>query len=192
MGADPAGVIRRLANLERILNGFQKRRIAAKGNDGSSLVIDVLASSEIPGGDTGAIPAVDPFYGIVSYKEGGVSKTGIQGGVVFGGNKTWQMGKYAFNPKISGKYYLWITMSLTVNIEDGVLLPGLKTTQKPDWGHGSSYPEQTLPTAPSGNGKIVLAVGELIIENGSARFSPTGNRGFGVFYRPGTLYYSRT
>jgi len=130
---------------------------------------------------TGAALSDCPFGQIVTWVVGegeeAVTKTGIKGGVVYAGDKVWNVSNKELNLEATGTFLVWLEIGVTANVEDGVLLPGLKTSTAPVWlqaASSGSYPSQTIPTAPAGVGKAIVAIGLLTIADGTAKLSATG------------------
>jgi hypothetical protein len=135
-----------------------------------------------------------PFGEILTYKDGDTTKTGIRGGVVYAGEKVWNVDPKALTLTVTGTFKIFLEVGVTANVEDGVLLPGIKTSTAPEWkqvaGDGN-YPNQTIPTAPTGNGKAIIAAGILTIEDGSATFAKAGCGTIRIDHCPGTLTHTR-
>ena len=136
-----------------------------------------------------------PFGQITTWVEGAgdeaATKTGIKGGVVYAGDKVWNVSNKELNLEATGTFLVWLEISVTANVEDEVLLPGLKTSTEPVWkqvgSSGGNYPDQTIPTAPAGTGKAIVAIGLLTIKDGVAKLSPTGCGTIYVSHCPGSL-----
>ena len=145
------------------------------------------------GGGSATIPG-EPFAEIITWKDGETKKTGIRGGVVYAGDKVWNVDHKALNLEASGTFKAYLEVSVTANVEDGVLLPGIKTSTAPEWKQVSGdgqYPNQTIPTAPAGTGKAIIAIGILTIEDGSATLMPAGGGSISIDHCPGTLSHTR-
>ena len=133
-----------------------------------------------------------PFGEIITYQDGDTLKTGIQGGVVYAGDKVWDVEPKALTLTATGTYKVWLEVNVTANVEDEVLLPGIKTSTEPAWKQsGDSYPTQTMPTAPSGTGKAIIALGTLTLKDGKANFVKTGCGVVRIDHCPGTLTHTR-
>ena len=136
----------------------------------------------------------DPFAEIITYKDGETTKTGIRGGVVYAGDKVWNVDHRALNLEAAGTFKVSLEVGVTANVEDAVLLPGLKTSAAPEWkqvtGDGN-YANQTIPEAPSGSGKAVVAIGILKIEDGTATLTPAGRGAISINHCPGNLGHTR-
>ena len=135
-----------------------------------------------------------PFGEILTYKDGDTTKSGIRGGVVYAGEKVWNVDPKALTLTVTGTFKIFLEVGVTANVEDGVLLPGIKTSTAPEWkqvaGDGN-YPNQTIPTAPTGIGKAIIAAGILTIEDGSATFAKAGCGSIRIDHCPGTLTHTR-
>ena len=134
----------------------------------------------------------DPFAEIITYKDGEVSKTGIRGGVVYAGDKVWNVDHRELNLEASGTFLVWLEIGVTANVEDDVLLPGLETSSTPVWQQAEDdYPDQAIPEAPSGSGTAIVAIGTLQIEDGKAKLTPAGRGSIRIDHCPGTLSHTR-
>ena len=149
-------------------------------------------------GGTGAVLADCPFGQIVRWTEGegeeAVTKTGIRGGVVYAGDKVWNVPNKELNLAADGTFLVWLEIGVTANVEDDVLLPGLETSTEPVWQQAAgsgNYPDQTLPTAPSGTGTAIVAIGLLTIANGTAKLTAAGCGTIRVAHCPGSLSFER-
>lgn len=134
------------------------------------------------------------FGEILSFKEGEQIKTGIRGGVVYAGKNVWNVDHHPLDLDASGTFKVWLEVGVTANEEDGVLLPGINTSTAPEWNlvnGDDNYPNQTIPTAPTGNGKAIIAAGILTIEAGSATFAKAGCGTIRIDHCPGTLTHVR-
>lgn len=148
------------------------------------------------GGSSGG--AECPFGSITKWTEGegeaATTKTGIRGGVVYAGDKVWNVEPQELNLAADGEFLVWLEVGVTANKEDGVLLPGLETSTEPDWMQGAlsaGYPDIEVPAADPGTGKAILALGNLKIEDGSPTFAKTGCGNLRVTHCPGTLGHLR-
>ena len=142
-------------------------------------------------GSTGNAVPECPFGQIVTWVEEETVKTGIRGGVVYAGDKVWNVSNKELNLEATGTYLIWLEIGVKANVEDEVLLPGLKTSTEPEWkqvgSSGGNYPSQTIPTAPAGTGKMIVAIGLLTITDGVAKLSPAGCGTIQVTHCPGSL-----
>ena len=142
-------------------------------------------------GSTGNAVSECPFGQITTWVEGETSKTGIKGGVVYAGDKVWNVPNKELNLEATGSFLVWLEIGVTANIEDDVLLPGLETSTEPEWkqvgSSGGNYPDQDIPEAPEGTGKAIVAIGLLTIKDGSAKLAPAGCGTIRVTHCPGNL-----
>jgi hypothetical protein len=140
---------------------------------------------------TGAALSDCPFGQIVTWVEDETLKTGIRGGVVYAGDKVWNVSNKELNLEATGTFLVWLEIGITANVGDGVLLPGLQTSTAPEWkqvgSDGGNYPSQTIPIAPAGTGKVIVAIGLLTIKDGAAKLSPAGCGTIHVTHCPGSL-----
>ncbi len=85
----------------------------------------------------GAARSDCPFGQIITWVEGegeeAATKTGIRGGVVYAGDKVWNVSNKELNLEATGTFLVWLEIGVTANVEDDVLLPGLKTSTAPEW-----------------------------------------------------------
>ena len=142
-------------------------------------------------GSTGAAASDCPFGQIITWTEDEQSKTGIRGGVVYAGDKVWNVPDMELNLEADGTFLVWLEIGVTANTEDDVLLPGLETSTEPEWQQVGSddgdYPDQEIPEAPEGTGKAIVAIGLLTIKDGAAKLSPAGCGTIYVSHCPGSL-----
>lgn len=134
------------------------------------------------------------FGEIIQFKENDTEKTGIRGGVIYAGDKVWNVAHRALNLEASGTFKVWVEVAVKGNVEDGVLLPGLETSSAPEWKQASdegNYPDQEMPELPSGNGKAIIAIGILTIEEGRASLERVGCGAIQITHCPGTLGHTR-
>ena len=84
-------------------------------------------------GITGPAVSECPFGQIVTWVEEETLKTGIRGGVVYAGDKVWNVPNKEINLDATGTFLVWLEIGVKANVEDEVLLPGLKTSTEPEW-----------------------------------------------------------
>lgn len=135
-----------------------------------------------------------PFGDIITYMDGDNSVTGIRGGVVYAGDKVWNVDPRPLNLEATGTFKVYLEVGVTANVEDDVLLPGIETSTAPEWKQVSgdeNYPDQDIPTAPSGTGKAIIAAGILTIEDGSATLAKAGCGSISINHCPGILGHTR-
>lgn len=156
-----------------------------------------------PGGKpskTATVAQSCPFGKIVTTTEGETTTTAILGGIIHCGDQNWSMDNQELNLAASGTWLVSISVSLEVNRDDDgeILLPGVKTGTKPTgdwtktvWTTGADYPDNTAPSASTGNGTVVLPIGKLTIADGAATLEPAGCGNFTITHCAGTLGYSR-
>lgn len=131
-----------------------------------------------------------PFGEIITWTASETTLTGIRGGVLYAGDQVWNVPNKALTLSAAGTFLVWLEIGVTANIEDDVLLPGLETSTEPVWHQaaiGDGYPSQTLPTAASATGTVIVAIGELTILNAVATLFPTGCGTIVLDHCPGSL-----
>jgi hypothetical protein len=142
-------------------------------------------------------PYVGDFCGIITQS----GNKYLRGGIIICGEKTWNMDDQPLNLGVSGIWLVSISVSVTVNRDDGnkLLLPGVKTGTRPGttwtqtaWSSGTDYPNGNAPSASSGTGTVILPIGQLTIENSVATFANTGCGGFTIEHCAGSLSYYRS
>jgi hypothetical protein len=135
-----------------------------------------------------------PFGQIINFTEDSTEKTAIRGGVVYAGDKVWNVDPQELNLNADGEFLVWLEIGVTANTADGVLLPGINTSTAPVWNQGSlssGYPDKSVPEADPGTGTAIIALGILKIEEGSATFIRTGCGNLRVTHCPGSLGHLR-
>ena len=136
-----------------------------------------------------------PFGQIITWKDGegeeATTKTAIKGGVVYAGGQVWNVDDKELNLSASGSYCVWLSVDVTANSEDDVLMPGLSGSSQPEWNQASDYEDMDIPTADSPDGTAILAVGALVIADDKATLSATGCGGFAIGHCPGSLNIAR-
>lgn len=102
----------------------------------------------------------------------------IRGGVVFCGDKNFNMEGHPVNVANTRTVFLYIELPVSVNKDDDnqLLLPGIKTSSgNPVFKENpTNYPNNTNPSLPSGDGTIIIPLGKLTVKDGSATFVQTG------------------
>ena len=146
----------------------------------------------------GAASSGCPFGQIITWVDGegdgATTKTGIRGGVVYAGDKVWNVSDKELNLDADGTYIVWLSVDVTANVADDVLLPGLKTSEAPVWDKAAStgsYPDVGIPDKDDPTGRAIVALGKLTISSGSASFKPDGCGSIFVDHCPGSLTFAR-
>jgi len=145
---------------------------------------------------TAAAPPPCPFGGLVRIVAEQGAVTGIRGGTVHCGDKNFIIDD-AQTPASDGEWIACLSVSCEVNQDDdnSILLPGVKTGTAPSGiqyaSAGSGYPDNSNPSAGSGQGTIILPIGWVMVENGNPRFWPDGCGNFVINHCVGTLSYHR-
>lgn len=153
----------------------------------------------VPGGRRGGSsgPTTCPFGEIITYTEEETEKTGIKGGIVYAGDKVWNMPPYEIELETDAVLLVWITTGVTANTDDDseVILSGIETSDEPAWVSGtigSGYPAQTIPTDPAvATGTSIVAIGTLTVASGAASFARAGCGNLHLIACPGTLSHTR-
>jgi hypothetical protein len=155
--------------------------------------------SKSPGGG-GSASSACPFGRITTYKVGSADKTGILGGIIYCGDKTFEVPNQEINLATAGDSLVWIELTCESNRDDDseIFLPGIKTGEAPasewervTWSDTASYPDGESPTVTSGTGKIILPIGRLTIASGAATLQAAGCGHFRIQQCGGTLSFSR-
>lgn len=149
-----------------------------------------------------------PFGKIVTYTEGegagAETKTGILGGTIAAGDKNFNVANKELNLESDGVTLIYLEISVTANRDDDneILLPGLETSTETDpssfwksvsWTESpvTQYPNNTRPVVSSGVGKIIVPIGKLTIDGGTAKLDAVGCGAITLDHCGGTLSYER-
>lgn len=127
----------------------------------------------------GTPPTPCPFGQIVTIPAVGATPAGkgIKGGIVFAGDKTWNMEPLELNLAAPGEWLVWLEAGVTANNEDGVPLPGLETSDEPTCEQGAvadGYPDITAPVVVTFVGTMIIPLGTLTIADSRATFEKVG------------------
>jgi hypothetical protein len=113
----------------------------------------------------------------------------LLGGTVTGGEGTETIADITIGTigeePADGTFY-WLSIDVTANEEDGVLLPGCEVTYATT-GSGTTVPSNTIPEVGALSGQLYISLGEWM----AGKFTPAGCGNLQVFHCPGTLSYSR-
>jgi hypothetical protein len=148
-----------------------------------------------------------PFGKIVTYTEGegeaAETKTGILGGTISAGDKNFNVANKELNLESDSVTLIYLEISVTANRDDAneILLPGLETSTETDtssfwksiaWNDPiTQYPDNTRPVLTSGVGKIIVPIGKLTIDGGTASLKQAGCGNITLDHCGGTLTSSR-
>lgn len=166
----------------RALSGFKERRqLTRKGVGGNGVVVNNGFVSQ-PFDITGItrlheFPSNEPLIATVTADGGFCSTyhnagtTYLRGGVVSAGPANHTISDFTLT---SGNYYVWLTVSIVANNEDGVLLPGIESSSSASISTGASYPSSVIPTASTPNGTVIVPLGQVTNGSGSVDFAPHG------------------
>jgi hypothetical protein len=183
-------------------------RLAHGGALPASPTGQCFAMVDLGGGGGGTSAGPCHFGEIYTYSEdsgsdSGDSKTGIRGGNIRAGDKTWNLNDEPFEIDLTtpGEYPVWIRIPLTVNTNatNIATLSGVKTSTKPTWGHGAGssedYPITTCPAAfPVGGaatGVLIVPIGQVTVAGGVATLASAGCGDITATHCPGTLDHYR-
>lgn len=167
---------------------------------------EMLVMVSLGGGGAGSVPGICPFGEIISYSEtdgsdsSATSKTGIRGGVLVAGDKTWNVPHRAIDLSETGEFLIWIKVLVTANTDpEGIaVLSGLKTSEEPTWENGSASDDYEVkiipvifPTSAPGSGVLIVPVGILTVEDDKATLVPAGCGNITATHCPGVLDFVR-
>jgi len=128
-------------------------------------------------------------------------KRAIRGGVIFCGDKNYNVEPKVLNLTASGTWLIFLRIPVTANIDDAgeILLPGVETSTADDpadfwellsWSVGppaTQYPNNTRPILGTGVGEIVIPIGKLTVSDGSATLVPARCGNITIDHCAGTL-----
>jgi hypothetical protein len=154
---------------------------------------EVLAMVRLNSGSSGASQNC-PFGEVISLTENDEPVTAVRGGVVYAGDTVWDVDHRSVDLAVDLEELIWIEVGVTANMEDEVLLPGLETSNAPEWKTGppaSGFPDIEVPGVPSATGKAVIAVGTLKVKEGVASLDGAGCGNIRITHCPGSLGHLR-
>ena len=165
-------------------------------DDASASLMFVPGPESVDDGGGGGGAQSCPLGELVTWVDDPDTKVGISGGVVYAGPNVFAVDRHEINLNVAFDGYAWLEVGITANLEDGVLLPGLSASTTPVWKTGSSYDDQTIPTATDETGTAIIAIGRLVVDvtggtPGVATLSPAGCGHATVTHCPGSLTISR-
>lgn len=169
---------------------------------------ELYAMVDLGGGGGGASTGPCNFGEIYTYSDGSGSdsadlKTGIRGGNVRAGAKTWDMNDEPFEIDLTtpAAYPVWLRIPVTVNANStGIAtLSGIATSEKPTWQHGTSssddYEDTVTPAAfPTGGdaaGVLIVPIGHVTVAGGVATLARAGCGDITATHCPGNLDHYR-
>lgn len=158
------------------------------------------------GASTPAAPC--PFGEIYTYTDesgsdsSGEVKTGIRGGIVRAGDKTWNFihQPYEINLAIDGEWQVHLRTVIIANMNPSQVatLSGVETSTLPTWvltELSESFEDAVIPvifpTVNKGAGVSIVVIGNLKVEGGVATLSGSGCGDIGITHCPGTLSHVR-
>lgn len=143
-------------------------------------------------------PGICPFGEIISWMEGEVAITGIRGGVIYCGDKNFNVADWPVNLGEDGSWLVEISLTgIKCATDDDVelILPGVTTaTGSPTWARksgGGDYTDNTNPAAPGDSGTVIVPIGVLTVEGGNATLAPVSCGNVKVNQCAGILSISR-
>lgn len=94
----------------------------------------------------------------------------VAGGAVTCGATNENLAPYTFSISSTIDTLLWVEVNYLANRDDDeeIFLPGMTSASSVQWGDGSSYPDNDLPTVAIGTGTIIIPIGNLVVEDGVA------------------------
>ena len=100
----------------------------------------------------------------------------LRGGVVSAGPDNHEIDDQTFSVGTDLEHYLWLSMDITANTADGVLLPGIESSVAPTLPipNGAAYPSSGIPTAAAPTKTIIIPLGLLTIEDGVPSYRHDG------------------
>jgi len=142
-----------------------------------------------------------PFGEITSMSTGGFT-LGIRGGVVYCGDKNFDVPAQGVNLAASGVWLVYLEIDCESNRDDDgeIFLPGIKTSaettpstfwDKKTWTTGTSYDDNTNPDVADGLGTIIIPIGKLTVADGSASFEPVACGNVTIDQCAGILSHTR-
>lgn len=172
--------------MKSILNG-------AIGLEGSTTIpfLKLMPTSPIPAGDQYSVflpsgrvitnplshlsssPSVVCHFGSIVKVEGNPA---IRGGTLIAGGKVWNVSPNEINLSSDGEWVVWLSVGVEAMIEDDVLMPGLLTSDEPEWNLApvdDGYPDMDLLAVNDPNGTAIIPLGILKVSEGNPKFTPT-------------------
>jgi hypothetical protein len=135
-------------------------------------------------------------FGEITRSEG---ETYIRGGPLLCGDKNFNVGDYELDLETDGTWLVSIKLDCECNRDDDgeIILGGIKTSDdtpawhKKAWTDGTSYDDNTSPDVSDGIGSIVIPIGKLAVESGSASFEPVACGFITIGQCDGTFSHTR-
>lgn len=146
-----------------------------------------------------------PFGELVPMTTGGFT-IGIKGGVVYAGDKNFNVPERGINLASSGAWLIYLEIDVEANRDDDgeIILPGIKTSAETDpssfWQHDAwsagppptQYPDNTNPEVTDGLGTIIIPLGKLTVADGAATFERVDCGNVTIGQCAGILSHTRT
>ena len=126
------------------------------------------------GGGGSSAPTGSCPFGEIATEAG---DTFIRGGIIYCGESNIEVPNQELNLAAEGEWLVWIEVDCIANRDDDneIFLPGMTSATAPasdwdkvSWSSSASYPDNENPTVSTGSGKIIVPIGRLEIEDGSA------------------------
>lgn len=131
----------------------------------------------------GGISASDcPFGEIIAVDSGGFTQ-GIRGGVIYCGDKNFNVPFRGINLASAGTWLIEISLSgidPATDDDDEIFLSGVVTASgTPTWAAATytgseNYTNNTNPATPPGTGAVIIPIGILTVADGAATLAPVG------------------
>jgi hypothetical protein len=150
------------------------------------------------GGSAGS--AICPFGEIIDVDDETSFSKGIRGGVIFCGDKNFNVKYEGINTAPETNWETLIQIKIAgvepVTDDDGeIYLPGISTAGSiPVWESRSvetGYDDNTNPPSPSATGTIIIPLGKLTVTAGVPSFEPTGCGNITIGQCAGILNFTR-
>jgi len=141
-----------------------------------------------------------PFGELITWTEEESIRTGIRGGIVYVGDKNFNIDATALNLETDGTWLVYFEIECESNRDDDgeIILPGIKTTtaetlplQHLVWETGTNYPDNTPPVADIGIGTVIVPLGKLSITDGTPSFEPVSCGNILIGQCAGVLSHTR-
>lgn len=158
----------------------------------------------VPKSKKGRIVPFCPFGTLTTWDTGEgeslVHHAAIIGGIIFCGDKTWNIDNQELDLETDGVWLVSIAVTAEGNRDDDetIFLPGVKTGTEPSgtwtsttWTTGTDYPDGTIPVVSTGEGVVILPIGKVTIASGVATFEKAGCGHFRIQQCAGQLSFTR-
>ena len=136
------------------------------------------------GGVTSESSSPCSFGAILSYKDDSDETVrGIRGGMIYCGESNITVPNQELNLEADGEWLVWIEVDCIANRDDDneIFLPGMESGTSPadNWdkvtySDTAVYPDNENPSVSTGTGKVIIPIGRLKIDSGSATLQAVG------------------